>query len=113
MVEGGVNWVDGVDSIGGVEGQGGNGREGSEGLERQEVVVTENSASHEVSGGSQGDGCHGKHHHGLTQHTSVNQGQSLSLVQRGLTLIGREVQSVAPPALLCNKEPARASKAPY
>ena len=29
------------------------------------------------------------------------------------TLIGREVQSVAPPALVCHKEPARASKAPY
>ena len=33
--------------------------------------------------------------------------------QGGLTLIGREVHSVAPPALLCHKEPARASKAPY
>ena len=29
------------------------------------------------------------------------------------TLIGRELHSVAPPALLCHKEPARASKAPY
>ena len=29
------------------------------------------------------------------------------------TLIDREVHSVAPPALLCHKEPARASKAPY
>ena len=36
---------------------------------------------------------------------------SLSLVEecRGLTLIGREVHSVAPPALLGHKEPARAS----
>ena len=33
----------------------------------------------------------------------------LSLVEeyRGLALIGREVHSVAPPALLCHKEPAR------
>ena len=35
----------------------------------------------------------------------------LSLVEecRGLALIGREDHSVAPPALLCHKEPARAS----
>ena len=39
----------------------------------------------------------------------------LSLVEecRGFALIGRDVHSVAPPALLCHKEPARASKAPY
>jgi len=68
MVEGGVNWVDGVESIGGVEGQGGDGREGPEGLERQERAVSENSASHEVSGGSQGGlGCQGKHHHGFEE----------------------------------------------
>ena len=38
----------------------------------------------------------------------------LSLVEecRGSTLIGREDHSVATPALLCHKEPARASKAP-
>ena len=37
----------------------------------------------------------------------------LSLVEesRGLALIGRELHSVATPALLCHKEPARASKA--
>ena len=38
----------------------------------------------------------------------------LSLVEecRGSALIGRELHSVARPALLCHKEPARASKAP-
>ena len=38
----------------------------------------------------------------------------LSLVEecRGSALIGRELHSVALPALLCHKEPARASKAP-
>ena len=32
---------------------------------------------------------------------------------RDLALIGREFHSDATPALLCHKEPARASKAPY
>ena len=38
----------------------------------------------------------------------------LSLVEecQGSALIGRDLHSVAPPALLCHKEPARASKAP-
>ena len=48
--------------------------------------------------------------------TSVlNQPGPLSLVEecRGSSLIGREDHSDAPPALLCHKEPARASKAPY
>ena len=56
-----------------VEGESWDGREGSEGLERQEVVVSENSASHEVSGSSQGGGCQGKHRHGLnTTQLSLN-----------------------------------------
>ena len=37
---------------------------------------------------------------------------SLVELQRGLALIGREVQCVAMPALLCHKEPAEASKDP-
>ena len=39
----------------------------------------------------------------------------LSLVEecRGSALIGRELHSVATPALLCHKEPALESKAPY
>ena len=47
--------------------------------------------------------------------TTVTQPGPLSLVEecRGSALIGREVHSVATPALLCHKEPARASKAPY
>ena len=46
---------------------------------------------------------------------SLGQCSPLSLVEeyRGLALIGRELHSVATPALLCHKEPARASKAPY
>ena len=47
--------------------------------------------------------------------TGQQQYSPLSLVQecRGSALIGREDHSDAPPALLCHKEPARASKAPY
>ena len=39
----------------------------------------------------------------------------LSLVKecRGLALIGREVHSVATPALLCHKEPARRIQSPH
>ena len=39
---------------------------------------------------------------------------TLSLVEecRGLALIGRELQSVATPALLCHKEPARRIQSP-
>ena len=42
----------------------------------------------------------------------VNQSSHLSLVQvqRGSALIGRELHSVTTPAILCHKEPARASK---
>ena len=38
----------------------------------------------------------------------------LSLVeaQRGSALIGRELHSVAPPAILCHKEPARRIQSP-
>ena len=45
----------------------------------------------------------------------LDQCSPLSLVEecRGSALIGREDHGVAPPALLCHKEPARASKAPY
>ena len=45
----------------------------------------------------------------------LGQSGPLSLVEecRGSALIGGEVQSVATPALLCHKEPAWASKAPY
>ena len=45
-------------------------------------------------------------------HWSRNVEARLSLVEecRGLALIGRELHSDAPPALLCHKEPARASK---
>ena len=63
MVEGGVNWVELVDSSVSVERQGG---DGSEGLERQQVVLSQNSPSHELSRGSQADGCQGELHHGLT-----------------------------------------------
>ena len=66
VVEGGVNWVELVDSSISVERQGGDGREGSEGLERQQVVLSQNSPSHELSRGSQADGCQGELHHGLT-----------------------------------------------
>ena len=38
---------------------------------------------------------------------------SLVQVQRGSALIGRELQSVATPVIVCHKEPVRASKAPY
>ena len=46
--------------------------------------------------------------------TAFAQCSPLSLVEecRGLALIGRELHSVATPALLCHKEPAQASKVP-
>ena len=46
---------------------------------------------------------------------AVNQPGPLWLVEecRGSALIGRELHGVAPPALLCHKEQARASKARY
>ena len=51
----------------------------------------------------------------LHSHWSRNVEDWLSLVEecRGLALIGRELHTDATPALLCHKEPARASKAPY
>ena len=50
----------------------------------------------------------------LELHNSPRQDSHLSLVelQRGSALIGRELYSVATPAILCHKEPARASTAP-
>ena len=52
---------------------------------------------------------------GLQAVLRLVQSSPLSLVEecRGSALIGREDHSVATPALLCHKEPARASKAPY
>ena len=49
-----------------VEGEAWDGREGSEGLERlQKVVMSEHSASHELSGGSLAEGRHSEHHDDL------------------------------------------------
>ena len=51
----------------------------------------------------------------LIQIFSINQRGPLSLVEecRGLALIGRELHSVATPALLCHKEPARRIQSPH
>ena len=43
---------------------------------------------------------------------SVDITPPLGLIAVFFTLIGREDRSVAPPALLCHKEPAQISKAP-
>ena len=55
------------------------------------------------------------HPHPRHHQVSHQQSSPLSLVEecRGSALIGRELHNVATPALLCHKEPARASKAPY
>ena len=56
-----------VDSIGRVETV--NCRHSSEALQGEEVVVGENSSSHEFRGSSQRQSCHGRHHQGLRQQT--------------------------------------------
>ena len=49
------------------------------------------------------------YHYGESSWKEPGQCSPLSLVEecRGLALIGRKVHSVAPPALICHKEPAR------
>ena len=50
----------------------------------------------------------------MVPHQQPHQPGPLSLVEecRGLALIGRELHSVAAPALLCHKEPARRIQSP-